>query len=252
VMLTQVDYRTGRKLDLSAVTAQVQAHGALMIWDLAHSAGAFEVNLNQANADFAVGCGYKYLNGGPGAPAFVFVAHRHHNQFEQPLSGWLGHAAPFEFEPSYRPAPGINRAICGTPPILSMIALQQGVRATKASQAFGGMRALEAKAQALTQLFANALAPLKHSHGLHLVTPQMRGNQISLALDNADQAYAIVQTLIHEHIVGDFRAPNIMRFGFAPLYVRFVDVWDAALAVSSVLISGRWNQPQFMQRKAVT
>jgi kynureninase len=252
VMLTQIDYRTGRKLDMAAVTKTIHACGALVIWDLAHSAGAFEVDLNGARADYAVGCGYKYLNGGPGAPAFVFVATEHLNDFDQPLSGWLGHAAPFQFEPGYRPAPGVQRAICGTPPVLSMVALEQGVKATMASNALGGMKALESKARALTELFANMAAPLKQTHGLQLVTPKQRGNQISFSLDNPDQAYAVVQALIAQKVIGDFRAPNIMRFGFAPLYLRYVDIWDAGQTLINVLQTQSWNKPEFVKRNAVT
>lgn len=255
VMLTQVDYRTGRKLSLVPITQQVQACGALMIWDLAHSAGAFTVDLNSANADYAVGCGYKYFNGGPGAPAFIFVARRHHDSFDQPLSGWLGHAAPFAFEPGYRPALGVNRAICGTAPVLSMVALASGVQSTVNAQALGGMAALEAKAKALTEFFLELTAPLKQSFNLAPVCPMLadeRGNQVSFSLPDGVQAYAVVQALISQGVVGDFRAPNILRFGFAPLYVSFTDVWDAAQWIKKILESKSWDNEQFKSRNAVT
>lgn len=255
VMLTQVDYRTGRKLKLDPITKQVQACGALMIWDLAHSAGAFAVDLNGSNADYAVGCGYKYFNGGPGAPAFIFVARRHHNSFDQPLSGWLGHAAPFAFETGYRPAPGVNRAICGTAPVLSMVALACGVQSTVDAQALGGMAALEAKAGELTELFLQLTAPLNQQFNLVPVCPMQpseRGNQVSFSLPDGVQAYAVVQTLIDGGVVGDFRAPNILRFGFAPLYVSFSDVWDAAQLIQKILETKSWNQEQFKARNAVT
>ena len=255
VMLTQVDYRTGRKLSLVPITQQVQACGALMIWDLAHSAGAFTVDLNSANADYAVGCGYKYFNGGPGAPAFIFVARRHHDSFDQPLSGWLGHAAPFAFEPGYRPAPGVNRAICGTAPVLSMVALASGVQSTVNAQALGGMPALEAKAKALTEFFLELTAPIKQSFNLTPVCPMLadeRGNQVSFSLPGGVQAYAVVQALIAQGVVGDFRAPNILRFGFAPLYVSFTDVWDAAQWIQKILESKSWDNEQFKSRNAVT
>lgn len=255
VMLTQVDYRTGRKLPLAPITQQVQAYGALMIWDLAHSAGAFAVDLNGANADYAVGCGYKYFNGGPGAPAFIYVARRHHDHFDQPLSGWLGHAAPFAFEPGYRPAPGVDRAICGTAPVLSMVALASGVQSTINAQALGGMAALEAKANELTEYFLELTAPLKQSFNLTPVCPSNaseRGNQVSFSLPDGVQAYAVVQALIAQSVVGDFRAPNILRFGFAPLYVSFTDVWDAAHLIQKILASKTWDQEQFKARNAVT
>ena len=255
VLLTQVDYRSGKKLAMTDITKQVHASGALMIWDLAHSAGAFAVDLNLAQADYAVGCGYKYLNGGPGAPAFIYVARRHHAHFNQPLSGWLGHAAPFDFEPGYRPAPGVNRAICGTAPILSMVALACGVKATLSANSLGGIAALEVKGAALTELFLQCTAPLKALFDLTPVCPTYafeRGNQVSFSLPDGMQAYALVQALIARNVVGDFRAPNILRFGFAPLYVSFTDAWDAAQAIKEILETKSWNQPQFKARSLVT
>jgi len=254
-MLTQVDYRTGSRLDMDAITAAAHRAGALMLWDLAHSAGAFPVDLNAAQADFAVGCGYKYLNGGPGAPAFLFVARRHLAAFSQPLSGWMGHAEPFAFEAGYRPAAGVARYLCGTPPVLSMVALDAGLDALLAAEAHGGLPALWRKSMQLTALFAARAGVLCARHGLRCVTPMdgdRRGSQVSFTLSDGDRAYAVVQALIARGVIGDFRAPDILRFGFAPLYLRFVDAWDAADHLSAVLDSGEWNRPVFLARGAVT
>jgi kynureninase len=254
-MLTQVDYRTGSRLDMDAITAAAHRAGALMLWDLAHSAGAFPVDLNAAQADFAVGCGYKYLNGGPGAPAFLFVARRHLAAFSQPLSGWMGHAEPFAFEAGYRPAAGVARYLCGTPPVLSMVALDAGLDALLAAEAHGGLPALWRKSMQLTALFAARAGVLCARHGLRCVTPMdgdRRGSQVSFTLPDGDQGYAVVQALIERGVIGDFRAPDILRFGFAPLYLRFVDAWDAADHLSAVLDSGEWNRPVFLARGAVT
>ena len=254
-MLTQVDYRTGSKLDMAAVTEAAHRAGALTVWDLAHSAGAFPVSLDAANADFAVGCGYKYLNGGPGAPAFLYVAKRHQPAFSQPLSGWMGHAAPFVFDTDYRPAEGVARYLCGTPPVLSMVALDAGLDTLLAAEPLGGLDALSRKAAALTAIFVERVEALCADHGLKLVTPRdpaARGNQASFALENGDQAYAVVQALIERGVIGDFRAPDVMRFGFAPVYLRHVDAFDAADALADVLDTREWEQPQFLRRQAVT
>ena len=255
LLATQVDYRTGSRLDMAALTAAAHAAGALTIWDLAHSAGAFAVDLAAAQADFAIGCGYKYLNGGPGAPAFVFVARRHQQAFSQPLSGWFGHEQPFLFESDYRPAPGIARALCGSPPILSMVALEAGVDTMLEALVGGSIALLEAKAAALTGLFIDLLDPLADECRLELVTPRdpaARGSQVSYELADGDQAYALVQALIARGVTGDFRAPGIARFGFAPLYLRFVDVWDAAEHLREVLVRREWDSERFRARRAVT
>ena len=207
LMLTHVNYRTGSMHDMAALTTQAHAAGALVVWDLAHSAGAVPVDLHAANADFAVGCGYKYLNGGPGAPAFVWAHPRHADRFRQPLSGWMGHAAPFEFAPGYRPAAGIARYLCGTPPVLSLAALECGVDTVLASEPLGGMRALRDKSIALTELFAALVEARCDGMGLALVSPRdaaARGSQICLS--HATHGYAIVQALIDRGVVGDFRA----------------------------------------------
>ena len=254
-MLAQVDYRLGSRLDLADMTARAHARGALVIWDLAHSAGAFEVALNAARADLAVGCGYKYLNGGPGAPAFVYVARRHQQAFAQPLSGWMGHASPFAFETGYRPAEGIARALVGTPPVLSMLALEAGVEAMLAAEALGGMAALRAKSLALTDLFIELVERRCAGHGLALVTPRehaLRSSQVSFSMADGEAGYAIVQALIARGVIGDFRAPDILRFGFAPSYLRHVDVWDAVEQMREVLAARAWDRPEFRARKAVT
>ena len=252
VQLTQVNYRSGRVHDLPAITARTHALGGLVLWDLAHSAGALPVGLADAQADFAVGCGYKYLNGGPGAPAFAFVARRWIAELEQPLVGWHGHAAPFDFEHDFRPAPGIERLLCGTEPQLSLIALETAL------DAFDGVElpALRAKSVAMTEAFTalaeRAVGGFGEASGFGLASPReaaQRGSQVSLT---HPQGYAIVQALIARGVIGDFRAPDLLRFGFAPLYLRFVDVFDAAQALHEVVAGRLWDRPEFLSRKAVT
>jgi kynureninase len=255
LMLTHVNYRTGAMHDMAAVTRAAHAAGALVVWDLAHSAGAVEVDLRGAEADFAIGCGYKYLNGGPGAPAFVWVHPRHAERFWQPLSGWWGHAAPFEFTPDYRPAPGIARYLCGTQPVLSLVALECGLDTLQAAEPLGGMAALRRKSLALTDLFIALVEERCAGHGLGLATPRehvRRGSQVCLT--RAEGAYAIVQALIARGVIGDFRAgpPDILRFGFTPLYLGYEDVWNAVEHLRDVLATGEWRRPEFNQRHAVT
>jgi len=255
LMLTHVNYRTGAMHDMQAVTRAAHTAGALAIWDLAHSAGAVEVDLNGAGADFAVGCGYKYLNGGPGAPAFAWVHPRHAERFWQPLAGWWGHAAPFAFTPDYRPAPGIARYLCGTQPILSMTALECGLDVFTEVQPLGGMAALRRKSLALTDLFIALVEEHCAGHGLGLATPRehtQRGSQVCLTRDTG--AYAIVQALIARGVIGDFRAgaPDILRFGFTPLYVGFEDVWHAVDHLRQVLEQHEWERPEFNRAQAVT
>jgi kynureninase len=248
VMLTQVDYRSGAMHDLAAVTRAAQAAGALMLWDLAHSAGAVPVDLTAAGADFAVGCGYKYLNGGPGAPAFVWVAPRHQERFQQPLSGWLGHAEPFAFAPHYRPAPGIGRYACGTPPVLSLAALEAGVDLLLGVEP----AALREKSLRLTDIFIGAVEQEAAGLGLALLTPREGARRGSQASFRHAAGWPVMQALIARGVIGDFRAPDILRFGFAPLYTRFVDAWDAAAALADILKTGAWDRPEFHQRAAVT
>jgi kynureninase len=251
LMLTHVNYRTGRMHDMAALTHAAHKAGALALWDLAHSAGAVPVDLHAAHADFAVGCGYKYLNGGPGAPAFVWVHPDHADRFWQPLAGWMGHASPFEFTPGYRPAAGIARYLCGTPPVLSMAALECGVDTVLAAQPLGGMAALRAKSLALTRLFAERVAAT--CPALQPASPSddtQRGSQVCFA--HPEIGYPVMQALIARGVIGDFRAPDILRFGFTPLYLRFVDAFDAAEHLASVLASGEWQRPEFNRRQAVT
>ena len=253
MMLTQVDYKSGRIHDMAALTALAHRHGALVLWDLAHSAGAFPVALKIDGADFAVGCGYKYLNGGPGAPAFVWAHPRHAERFWQPLSGWMGHAAPFAFTPDYRPAAGIARYLCGTPALLSMAALECGVDSVLAAEPLGGMAALRRKSLALTDLFIALVESRCGDQGVSVMTPRehaLRGSQVALARNEG--AYAIVQALIGRGVVGDFRAPDVLRFGFTPLYLRHVDVWDAVTHLREVLDSGEWREARFNRKAAVT
>ena len=259
VMLTHVNYRTGAMHDMAAVTAAAHAAGCLAVWDLAHSAGAVPVDLHAASADFAVGCGYKYLTGGPGAPAFVWVNPRHADRFRQPLSGWWGHAAPFEFTADYRPAPGITRYLCGTQPILSLAALECGLDVFEAAKPLGGMAALRVKSLALTDIFIALVEERCAGHGLGLATPRdhaQRGSQVCLT--RSAGAYAIVQALIARGVIGDFRAgdgaghEDILRFGLTPLYLGFEDVWHAVEHLRQVLETAEWQQPAFNQKHAVT
>jgi kynureninase len=267
LMLTHVNYRTGAMHDMAAVTAAAHAAGALTVWDLAHSAGAVPVDLNGAGADFSVGCGYKYLNGGPGAPAFVWVHPKHADRFWQPLAGWWGHAAPFAFTPDYQPAAGIARYLCGTQPILSMTALECGLDTVLAAEPHGGMHALRQKSLALTDLFITLVEERCAGHGLGLATPRahaQRGSQVCLTRTNPKSdtsesgAYAIVQALIARGVIGDYRAGDggrhldILRFGFTPLYIGFEDVWHAVEHLRQVLDTAEWQRPEFNQKHAVT
>ncbi len=259
LMLTHVNYRTGAMHDMAALTAKAHARGILCVWDLAHSTGAVPVHLHAAQADFAVGCGYKYLNGGPGAPAFVWVHPRHTDRFWQPLAGWWGHAAPFEFTPDYRPAPGITRYQCGTQPILSLTALDCGLDTLLAAEALGGMAAVRRKSLALTGLFMQLVRTRLHGQGFGIATPEnesQRGSQVSLTRNEG--AYAIVQALIARGVIGDFRAgdgghhPDILRFGLTPLYIGYADVWHAVEHLRQVMASGEWREARFAHKNAVT
>ena len=246
LLLTHVHYKSGEMFDMARLTRAAHEAGALVLWDLSHSAGAVPVDLNGANADFAVGCGYKYLNGGPGAPAFAFVAQRHHETLQQPLSGWMGHASPFAFADDYAPAPGVDRLLCGTPPILSMSALEEGVDL----MAGIGIEALVAKSRALSEFTRAAMADMVPE--LPCISPgdpARRGSQLSFRHENA---YELCQALIARKVVGDFRAPDVLRLGFAPAYVRFADCWRAVQELRDIFDSGEWRKPQFAERGAVT
>ena len=247
VLLTQVHYKTGRVRDMAATTAAIQAAGALAIWDLSHSAGAIPVDLSAANADFAVGCGYKFLNGGPGAPAYIYAAERHHGATPV-LSGWFGHAAPFDFTDDYRPAEGIERFLCGTPPVLGLAALEVGVDMILEAD----MAELREKSLALGWLLERAMAPLCEEYRFELVSPAdpaQRGSQLSYA---HPEAYAVVQALKEVGVIADFRTPDVMRLGLTPLYLRFADMVEAAERLAAVMRERRWDREQYRVRAAVT
>ncbi|MDF1767174.1 kynureninase [Maricaulis sp.] len=246
LLLTHTNYKSGRLHDMKALTGLAQARGIPVIWDLSHSAGALPVELNTCGADFAVGCGYKYLNGGPGAPAFLFVAKRHQETVSPVLSGWLGHARPFAFEEHYAPAPGIDRFQCGTPAILGMAALECGLDIMLEAD----MDAIRAKSQALGDLFIEQVEG--RLDGFELRSPRdpaQRGSQVSFAHPDG---YPIMQALIARGVIGDFRAPDILRFGFTPLYVGYEDVARAVDHLVEVMTAQEWREPRFNQRAAVT
>ncbi|MES2016346.1 MAG: kynureninase [Pseudomonadota bacterium] len=231
VMLTHVNYRTGYQHDMAAMSAHAHAQGALIVWDLAHSAGAVPLDLHADGADLAVGCTYKYLNGGPGAPAFIWVPERHQGAFRQPLSGWWGHANPFAMAPDFVPCKGIGRAQCGTQPIVSLALVECGLEAFEQTS----MAALRAKSLALTDLFIALVEARCGAHPLVLVTPRdhaQRGSQVSFAHPHG---YAVMAALIARGVIGDYREPAIMRFGFTPLYTSFVEVWDAVEILRQIL-----------------
>jgi kynureninase len=248
VMLTHVHYKSGAHFDMAAMTAAARGAGALMLWDLSHSVGAVELDLNGCGADLAIGCGYKYLNGGPGAPAFLFVADRHQAALHSPLTGWMGHAAPFDFGDDYAAGQGMNRFLCGTPPVIGMAALETGIDLFLEADS----AALFAKSRALGTLFIDLVEARCAGHGLTLATPrdpEARGSHVSFA--HAD-GYPVMQALIARGVIGDFRAPDVLRFGFTPLYVGYEDVWRAVDILVDVLASGAWDAPEFRQRAAVT
>ncbi|NGM87916.1 kynureninase [Parapusillimonas sp. SGNA-6] len=231
VMLTHVNYRSGRLLDMDGLTAHAHRCGALMIWDLAHSAGAVPVDVTAANADFAVGCTYKYLNAGPGAPAFIWVAPRHLPAFSHPLSGWWGHARPFAMEPGFQRSDTIRSALCGTQPIVSLALVEAGLDVF----ALTDMAALRRKSLALTDLFIDLVESRCGAHPVKLITPrahEQRGSHVSFAHPDG---YAVIRALIERGVIGDYREPHIMRFGFTPLYIRYVDVWEAVDRLAAIL-----------------
>lgn len=248
VLLSHVHYRSGAIRDMAGLSAAIRAVGALSLWDLSHSAGVLDVDLNRDGADLAAGCGYKYLNGGPGAPAYLFVARRHQAALRNPLSGWMGHARPFDFVDDYAPAAGIDRWLCGTPPILSLTALDAAL------DAFAGvdMAVARGRAGALGDLFIERVETRCAGRGLSLASPReasARGGQVAFSHPDG---WAIMQNLIARGVVGDFRAPDIIRFGFAPLYVRHVDVWDAVEILGEILDSESWRDTRYQTVAAVT
>ncbi len=248
VMASHVDYRSGRILDLDALTAAAHSEGALVLVDLAHSAGVLPVDLARRGIDMAVGCGYKYLNGGPGAPAFLFLARRHHEAAQNPIAGWFGHAEPFAFADSYAPAPGIRRFQAGTPPILSLKALKEGTSIA----AEAPLDQVRAKAKSLTTTFLDLVEDQLAGHGFTLVSPRdadQRGAQIALAHEHG---YAITQALIAHDVIPDFRQPDIIRFGFAPLYVRHADVHEAVRRLRLIMEQRLYDEPRYHARATVT
>ncbi|MCT7666225.1 kynureninase [Shinella kummerowiae] len=248
VLVNHVNYKSGELRDMAALTRKAHEHGALVIWDLCHTAGALPVDLDGANVDFAVGCTYKYLNGGPGAPAFIYAAERHHGAISQPLSGWWGHARPFAFEKHYAAGEGIRRFLCGTQPILSLRALKGALDIWDEVD----MAALREKSLGLTDLFIALIEEKCAAYGLELESPRdraKRGSQVSFSHPNA---YEIMQALIARGVIGDFRAPSTLRFGFTPLYVRYADVWQAVGILEDILRTGAWQDARFAVRAAVT
>jgi kynureninase len=245
-VLSHVNYRTGELLDMAAITKQLHDAGALVVWDLCHSIGVVEIAFDRHAVDFAVGCTYKYLNGGPGSPAFISVAKAHQVTAQHPLSGWWGHAAPFAFDRDFRPGAGIKRFLCGTQPIISM----RGVEAALEAMEGVAVAALRQKSLALTELFMARVGALLPA--LEIVTPRqtsLRGSQIGISFD---RGYAVVQAMIERGVIGDFRAPDLMRFGFAPLYIRFEDVWDAAEILAECINAEVWRDPRFNRKLEVT
>jgi kynureninase len=248
VMLTHIHYKTSEVHDMAEITKVAQARGALVLWDLSHSAGAVPVNLNEVEADFAVGCGYKYLNGGPGAPAFLFVSQRHHERAANAICGWLGHARPFDFSDKYVPAHGIRRFLAGTPSILANCALEAGVELVLEA----GIERIYEKSRRLSNYFLLLVDAWCSDYDLKCVSPrraEQRGSHVSFAHPHG---YEIMQALISASVIGDFRAPDVIRFGFTPLYTRFEDLWIAAQKLREILEHEHWRNPRYAVRAAVT
>ena len=248
VVLTHVHYKTGTLFDMPAITARAREMGALILWDLCHSTGALPVDLNGIGADMAIGCGYKYLNGGPGAPSFLYVAKRHQARLEQPLSGWFGHAHQFAMQDDYQPAPGIERTLCGTTSVIGARVLEVGVDLMLSAD----LALIREKSVRMGDDFIALVEQRLGEHGFGIASPRqasIRGSQVSLS---HPEGFAIMQALIARNIIGDFRAPDILRFGFTPLYLRYVDLWDCVDVLAQIMASGEWDQPAFRKLTAVT
>jgi kynureninase len=248
VMLTHVDYASGEIHDMKRLTRAAHKYGALILWDLSHSAGALPVNLNDCEVDLAIGCGYKYLNGGPGAPAYLFVSKPLQDELQNPIAGWMGHAAPFAFEPAYRPAAGVARQLAGTPPVLSLLALEVAIDLWARVEQEEARR----KSMALGDLFIRLIDEKCRDLGLEVASPReagRRGSQVSL---RHPESYRVMRALIDQGVIGDFRTPDLMRFGFAPLYTRYVDVYDAVRCLREVLAGRLWQRPEYGTRLTVT
>ena len=249
VVLSHIDYRYGRMRDMASVSKAIQAQGAVVLWDLSHTTGAVHCDLLGSGADMAVGCTYKYLNGGPGAPAFTWVAAKHMSNLQQPLAGWMGHASPFDFSRDYSPAMGARRLVCGTPQVLSLSALDEALKLWESVD----LQALWQKRKLLTQLFIDAVLTGCAGFGLKLLSPidaEIRGSHVSFSLEG--HGYEVIQALAARGVMGDFRTPSTIRFGFAPLYLSFVEVVQAAEHLKAVLENREWDHPQFRVRKTVT
>jgi len=248
VCLTHVHYKSGRILDMAAITEAAHEHGAMAVWDLCHTAGAMPVDLNACHADFAVGCTYKYLNGGPGSPGFIFVAGRHLDKYQQPLTGWWGHAEPFAFDRDYRPAPGIRQLLSGTQPVLSLAVAEAGIDIMCRAD----MRAVRQKSMHMTDLLIELVENRCAGLGLELASPRdaaSRGSQVSF---HHESGLPVMQALISRGLIGDYRAPGNMRFGVTPLYLRYTDIWDAVEILWNVLETGVWREAEFNIRGPVT
>ena len=248
VSFSHINYRTGEILPIAELVQQTHDAGALFVLDTCHSAGVLPVELDQWGVDFAVGCTYKYLNGGPGSPAFIYVAKRHQNEAENPLSGWWGHARPFAFEENFHAAEGIRRFRTGSQPVLSLRGLQAGLEIAQEVD----LQQVRKKSQRLTQLFIELIESGCRNYGVTLQSPtdhDKRGSQVTLHFENG---FAVIQALIARKIIADFREPGSMRFGFAPLYLRYTDVWDAAEALDDVLKTEEWREERFRQKHEVT
>ncbi len=248
LLLSLVHYKSGRRWAMPRLNQAAHAAGALTLWDLSHGAGAIRIDLDASNADLAVGCGYKFLNGGPGAPGFLYVAERHQDRIASPLSGWLGHATPFSFQDDYAPAPGIRRMLCSSPSILALSALESALSVWHGVD----LDQVDRKAGALGDLFIAQVEALCAGYGLRLASPRdaaSRGAQVSFAHDHG---YRVMQALIARGVVGDFREPDLIRFGLAPLTTRYVDVHDAAVCLADVLSTESWRDPAYGSRALVT
>jgi kynureninase len=248
ICITHVHYKTSNILDMATITERAHSVGAAAVWDLCHSAGAMPVDLNGCDVDFAVACTYKYLNGGPGSPALLFAAERHHGKYLQPLTGWFGHAEPFDFDRDYRPANDIRQMLSGTQPVVSLSLAEIGIDIMLRAD----LQAIREKSMRMTDLFIELVEQRCGDHDIALVSPRQaerRGSQVSLY---HEEGYPIVRAMHDRGVVGDYRAPGIMRFGFAPLYIRYVDVWDAVDKLLDVLETGAWKKPEYRERAAVT
>ena len=248
LLLTHVHYKSGSRFDMAALTARAKEAGALTIWDLSHSAGAVPLDLNRDGAELAVGCRYKYLNGGPGAPAFLYIAEHLQERLLSPLRGWMGHAAPFAFTDDYVPAPGISRFLAGTPPMLSLIGLESGIESFDGV----GMDQVWAKSVALFDLFADLVEQRCAGHGLTCISPRDPGGRGSHISFRHPHAFEICQALIADEVIGDFRAPDVVRFGLTPLYLGYEDIWEGVERLRLILESGSWRDPRFAVRGKVT